>query len=352
MPARIRSKITQPLFTPLLVATLLAAATSHAQGVSVNQASAAQQKSADKKLAEGQALFRAGKLDKAAVAFEEAHRIVENPEAELMLARTHQNLGDLVKAHAEYAASIAEAEAALPKHEKYRKTLQAARKELQELDGVLARLTVNLRHAPAGTTVVIDGEPVPAEKLGQPLLLPPGSIQIVATAPDGSEKSRRLTLSAGQDEKVDLAFVRDVVAGSPPSVEERVSSEPEPEAKPSDKPAAGGGKQTAAFIAGGVGVAGLAMFGVFGAMSNSKYNELNEACAGGRCPPNRQSDIDAGKRDQTLANVGLAVGLVGVGTSAALFLFAGSSSQQKEQQGARLSLGFGFGSINLRGRFE
>ena len=342
------------LFTPLVAATLLISLPTRAAGVSVADATSTQHKSADKKLAEGKKLFKAGQFEKAIEAFEVAHEIVANPEAYLMTARAHQNLGELVKARADYMAAIEEGEPAVQHNGKYRDTLQAARKELKELEGVLARITITLHHAPSGAKVAIDGEPLDSSRLGEPILLPPGAVEVTATSPDGREvRSRKLTLTAGQDAKVDLAFTRDDADDVPPTiVEEGAEAPPPTEAAPA--PSSGGGKRTAAFIAGGVGVAGLATFAVFGAMSNSKYNSLDKACTGSVCPPNRQDDIDAGKRDQMLANIALAVGAVGVGASATLFLLASGDSKAdaKDTSSASVKLGIGFGSIHVRGRFQ
>jgi len=69
-------------------------------------------------------------------------------------------------------------------------------------------------------------------------------------------------------------------------------------------------------------VAGLATFAVFGALANAKYGDLDAACGGGPCPPARRDDIDAGKRDQTIANVGLAVGLIGAAGAVTLFVIS------------------------------
>ncbi|MCA9625431.1 MAG: tetratricopeptide repeat protein, partial [Myxococcales bacterium] len=68
-------------------------------------------------------------------------------------------------------------------------------------------------------------------------------------------------------------------------------------------------------------VAGMVMFGVFGSFAKSTYGDLETVCtADGRCPADRQADIDAGKRDQTIANVSLVVGVSGLIAGTSLFL--------------------------------
>jgi tetratricopeptide (TPR) repeat protein len=348
--ARCQSKFTRLLFWLALVGSFVLVRPCHAAGVAPAEASVAQRKSADRKLAEGKKLLKAGKVDQALVAFEAAHDTVAQPEAALMIARAQQSMGELVKAHAAYTRAVAEAEAALGSDEKQREVLQAAKRELVDLEGVLARLTIKLRYAPDGTNVTIDGEALGTRQLGEPILVPPGQIKVVAQSPDGREASRQVTLTAGQDAKVELAFVRDDAGQDAPVAEPQsetvVAAPSDPEASPSSP---GSGKRTAAFIAGGVGVAGLATFGVLGTMSNSKYSELEEACPNAQCSSDEQANIDEGKLYQTLANIGLVVGVVGLGTSAALFLMGGP---RQPEQAARVQLRVGLRSIELRGSFQ
>lgn len=339
--AQSRPKFARWLSAFALGSVLLAlAGAGHAQGVALDEATPAQQRSAEKKRAEGQKLFKAGKLDQALSAFEASWAAVRHPEARLMLARCHQNQGELLKAHAAYSEAMTVAEAALRTDPQHRETLRAAQRELSELEGVLAKLTIRLRYAPAGTSLTVDGEAVPESKVSQPLLLPPGQVTVVATTTDGREASRTLTLTAGQDAKVDLAFEKD----------EQEPVEPAPGATAAP-PAPMSRSMIGAFVAGGVGLAGVAVFGVLGSMSNAKYEDLQDACKNERCDPSAQDDIDAGKRYQTMANVGLAVGIVGLGASAALFALSGSSSPAADAT-ARVELGVGLGSVHVRGRFQ
>jgi tetratricopeptide (TPR) repeat protein len=336
-----------------LLASLGVTSPSGAKGPALSDATPAQRKSAEKKLSEGQKLLKAGKVDQALAAFDASYDLVADPQARLLAARVYQNQGELLKAHAAYVEAVAEAEIAVRTREQSRQTLQEAKKELKDLEGVLARLTIRLRHAPEGTRVTIDGEPVAADKLGEPILLPPGQVKVVAQTQDGREASRSPTLTAGQDAKIELAFAREDSPDAAPIADgDSDASEPATEQAAAVKvepTTAGNGKRTAAFIAGGVGVAGLATFGVLGAMSNSKYNDLEDACPNGRCSSDQQGKIDDGKLYQTLANVGLVVGVVGVGASVTLFVLSSSGPAEKA---ARLELRAGLRSVELRGRFE
>jgi hypothetical protein len=100
-------------------------------------------------------------------------------------------------------------------------------------------------------------------------------------------------------------------------------------------------------------VAGLVMFTVAGIMSRSTYSELEDSCGSGPCPADRQDDIDAGQTQQTLANVGLAVGIVGVGAGVTLFLLSrgGSAASPTETGKVTLTPEIGVGRAGVRGTF-
>lgn len=351
----LRPKVSSQLFLVALAAELFVASPAWAEGVSVAEATAAQRKQATQELAKGQKLFKAAKFPEAIVALSKSHDIVADPQARLLIARAQQNGGDLVAALAEYQGTVREARPLARNDDKYRALLEAAQRELKELEGVVAKVTIRVRYAPPGTKVDIDGDVVPSDKLSEPVVLTPGLVRITARTPDGLETDRQVTLTAGQDAKVELAFPRDTVEPSPAELKVEQDSAPDKDAESGTEPAApGSGKRTAAFVAGGVGIAGVAAFGVFGALSNSKYHQLQNACVNDRCPTTSQTDIDQGKRFQTVANVGLAVGLVGVATSAALFIWAWQEPSKPESDSAvsQLKLRVGPAAVQLEGCFQ
>jgi hypothetical protein len=57
-------------------------------------------------------------------------------------------------------------------------------------------------------------------------------------------------------------------------------------------------------------------------MAHSTYNDLNNACHGGPCPPDKTGEISSGKTQQTIANVALGVGIAGVAAGATLFVLS------------------------------
>jgi hypothetical protein len=326
---------------------VLLASPARAEGVKVAAASPAQKRDAEKKFAEGKKLFEKGKFDQAVERFRASHDSVADAKASLMLATALRNTGDLLTARAEYQRARAEAEDAVRTDEKYRSTLTKVRESMDELDGVLGRLSIQLVHAPAGTEVMVDGDRVPLAKLAEPVFVAPGSVTVEATAPDGTVARRVASVNAGQSATVELPFPHHEAPAELPDKEPAAPRE-EAQAPP---PSGGRKDHTLAFVAGGVGIAGIATFAVFGVLANSKFDQLESDCPGGHCTPDHDSDIAAGKRFQTVANVGLGIGIAGVVTSAALFVFGGGSDPEAPKS-ASARVGIGFGSVELRGSFQ
>jgi hypothetical protein len=108
-----------------------------------------------------------------------------------------------------------------------------------------------------------------------------------------------------------------------------------------------GGLRTAAYVAGGVGLVGLTTFAIFGALEKSSYNDLQDACHGGPCPPEKADDISTGRSRQTIANVGLVAGLVGAAAGAVLFVVSMPSS--KSPTSARAAVVVTPGFVGVRG---
>ena len=105
------------------------------------------------------------------------------------------------------------------------------------------------------------------------------------------------------------------------------------------------------YVTAGLAVVGLATFVIAGAMANGTYSDLKDACGGQACPPGHESDISAGKTQQTFANVGLVVLAVSAAATATLFFVtkpkAGSSSTTAAS--ARVTAGPSF--VGLQGAF-
>jgi hypothetical protein len=256
-----------------------------------------------------------------------------------MVARCLRELGNLKEAYREFQSVASEAGG---RGEKYAAAAAAATEEGDEVKQRLAFVIVRVSGAQEGVKVKIGDETIDAAAVGTPIPEDPASVVVTAEASDGSSARAEVTLSAGATETVELALT------PPPSNEPPPAPAPEPPKVAVDT-SKGIPLRTWAYVAGGVGVAGLATFAVFGSMSNSKYNELSDQC--GKTGPCSQDDIDAGKRDQTIANVGLALGIVGLGTGTALFFLGGKSNSADSHASSGVRVHLGTRSLLVQGSF-
>ncbi len=315
---------------PILGLLLLFALARPASAVPFEQANREQKRAAQKTFEAADGLYRAKRFGEALTAFKASYELVTSANTHLMMARCLLALGRPLEARVELLDTIADAGAG----DRYDQAAEAARAELSALNEKLAFVTITLT---GDATVRLDDRELEPEEIGVALPLVPAPIAIEATWPSGRMARRELALSAGAYESVELRE-----PAPPPEPRKRPLAPAKP---PPPAPEDSGPPRTLAYVAGGVGAAGIVTFAVFGLMNNSTYSSLEEDCTAGRCPPERADDIDSGRTYQTLANVGLAVGVIGLGAGATLFVL--SSSSGSESVSARLSPS----SVTVGGKF-
>lgn len=296
---------------------------------------------AQKTFEAGTKLYDAHRYKEALTALRASYQILASPNSHLMVARCLRELGSYKEAYREFSAVAAEAR---EKGDKYASAAQAAAEEGDEVKQKLGFVVVKISGTQAGAKVKVGGEAVDAQALGTPIPEDPATLVVTAEGTDGSTARAEVTLTAGSTETVELNLV------PPSSGEAAPPPPPEPPKVAVDTSSTGTPLRTWAYVAGGVGVAGFATFAIFGSMSNSKYNDLKAQCGnGGACS---QGDIDSGKTDQTIANIGLGVGIVGLGVGTALFFLGGKKSDASEGQSAsNLHVYLGARSVAVRGSF-
>jgi hypothetical protein len=216
-----------------------------------------------------------------------------------------------VDAYHELDLVRAEAEAAKEKG-KYQETADAARAEQDQLATQLAFVIFD-----PGASATIGGRAITPDQWGKPVPVEPGSVEVVLSSAAGGEKKSQVLLKPG--EKTTLVPPGPAaVAGPAPA------APPPPPPAPADPGASTVRQSTLGWVAGGVGLAGMATFAIFGLVNNSTFSDLESDCDGNRCPEHLIDTAESGRSYQTLANVGLGVGIVGLGTAVVLLLTAKS----------------------------
>ena len=324
---------------------LVCSSVSLAAGAPIAQATKEQWSAAQTTFKVGDDLYDAGRHAEAITAYRASYEIVASPNSRLMIARALREQGQLAEAHAEFDATLREARAAAESEAKYASTVAAAETEQKALESKLAAVVLKPPSGVELKSVMLNGRAVAEEDIGRPIFVMPGAVKVEAQASDGRELSRELSASPGAPHELSLEF---------PAPISRQPKAPIPPVRPRES--GGSPLRTSSYVAAGVGAAGLAMFGVFGALNNGKHGDLEDSCPDDRCGAASQEDIDAGRRYQLLANIGLAVGVVGVGAGVTLFVLSSHGSEPAaaaapRPPAPRWAVGVGPASLRVKGQF-
>lgn len=137
---------------------------------------------------------------------------------------------------------------------------------------------------------------------------------------------------------------------SPPDAEDRTSGDAPPATSTSTP--------VAAYVALGVGGVGVVVTTVFGVLALGNKSSLDSSCGSDKkgCPASSQSDINAMHTNSIIADVGLGVGIVGLGVGGVLLLLShgaagDSESSDKTTRAVSVEPLLGFGALGMRGKF-
>lgn len=287
---------------------------------------------------EGLELMQAGNFEKGCPALRESYRLDPRIGTLFTLAECEAKWGRIATAVAHYSNFLTQV-AAMPQGQriKQKEREKIAQDKKDELSPQVPELTLTLPDdAPQGTVVKRNGVTLAAPSLGVALPVDPGEQVITTQAPGGDITEKKVTIEKGQRMTVKLVV-------SPP---EPGSEGPEGGGAgvgagsgsgsgsgpgggaPVDS---GSGQRIAAFIVGGVGVAGLAVGGIMGGLTLAKRGELDKAgcfdddvCNSGQTV---QEDLDQAKLFGWVSTVGFGVGVAGLGVATVLLLTAPSAPE-------------------------
>jgi hypothetical protein len=180
---------------------------------------------------------------------------------------------------------------------------------------------VALVDAPPGSKVELNGKVLETPRVGVPVAVAPGEVDIKGSAEGSEPVSKHVKVQAGETQTVTLVF-KEKSTASPDEAEPAAAPNEPTHDTPHKK--SGGGLRTAGYVTVGVGVAGLAVFAITGSMAASKFNQLKSDCGGKRCTDQKYADtVDSGKRLETISNVGLIVGGLGVIAGGTMIIVGG-----------------------------
>ncbi|HEY8042493.1 MAG TPA: hypothetical protein VIF15_21975 [Polyangiaceae bacterium] len=326
------------LLAATVAAVVLASApAARADGVLPAVATPVQREQAQSRFLRAKDLMAKKQYDQALVEFRASHDIVGSPNTRLEISRCLRAMGRLVAAYAELGRTAIEAKELVAQDNRYQRAYDAATAERADIEPQLGFVSLTIQNPSEGTTVTVGGEELRRAAWSEPAPALAGSAEVVVQTPGHLPVKRSVALAAGQRTSLTIDAQSGPLEGAAAPPPEPA---PEPPAPSSPIPL-----RTWAYVAGGIGAAGLVTFAVAAIMAKSTYDDLGSACNGGPCPASKADEISSGKTQQTIANVGLVVGILGVGTGATLFVLSRPKSADAPATAVVVSPGW----VGLRG---
>jgi len=284
---------------------------------------------------EGYAALHSGDYATAADRFKRADELVHAPTLLVDLGRSYAGLGRLVKAHEAFQLVLREG---VPKDAlaSWRRALVVAETEDAKVAPRLAWVTIRAQGAEQ-FRLKLDDEELPPASLGVKRAVDPGRRTVQAEAEGFLPVQESIELGEGEVGQVELVLKRDPQyvrpAATPSSVRRVIVIE---------RPASH--ERTPAYVAFGVGGAGLLLSGVSSILMLRANADLAKACPDRKCPPTASNSSEVSRYHSygTLAAVGLGVALAGAGVGTYFW----TSDKPKDGKAsrytvtARVSLGY------------
>ena len=307
-----------------------------AAGPSPHAASRAQYDKAQALFEKAKRQYEGGKAKDAIDGFRKSYDVVGSPISRLFIARCLVVLGQELEAFNELVQVKLDAVDEAKIEPKYSETRDAADQERSELEAKVAVVRVRVT-ADDDATLTIGGVVVPRRGWAEPMAVGAGPVDVVLTSAARTDK-RTVQARVGAPVEVALSTREPAPAAAAVATgptEGQLAAERRRQTL-----------RTGAYVAAGVGAAGVVTFAVAGSIAKSNFNSLQDSCAG-RCDPSKQSDVDSGRRTTTIANIGLVVGAVGVAAGATLFVL----SRPTTEAPASTAVSVGPGWVSVDGRF-
>lgn len=270
---------------------------------------------------EGQRLFLEKRYEEALPLFEQSYALQRSPNSRLYIARCLAELGELLSAYETYREVVVlVSEVSQPA--RYAATQMAASEERAALRQRLATVRVTLPRPVAGLSVRIGSRLFRQTEASKEHLSDPGFVTLQATAPGYRSASHTLEARGGEVMEVFVLLAHaveapDVPPPPPPPLIREV---------PVDHPG-----DDWAWVSAGVGLAGIATWGAFGVQAERRYHRILPACEAGACP---RDQVQEGRRETLISNVGLGVGLAGIAGAGALWIWSRTSDPEPRSDAA------------------
>lgn len=284
---------------------------------------------------EGRRLMSEERYDEACPKLEESQRLDPGGGTLLNVAVCHERIGRTATAWSEYREALAQARRdQRPDRQEY------AQARLNELEPKLSYVIVRVPEAARvpGLRVLVGNVALGDGSWGTPLPVDPGTVTVLATAPDRRPFRRELQIAAQERSELEVPVLV--------PVQQAQSSEPKP---PSAVPAESQTLESRRHWGIGIGLAGAASIAAgafFGVWALHKKDQSDELCPNERCSVEGVNLNEDARLFARLSNLGFGLGLVGVG--AASYLVLTSSDRGATTSSVRLQPQHGGSTVVFR----
>lgn len=287
----------------------------------------------------GVAEMEAGRYEEACPPIEQSYRLDPRVGTLFTLAECEAKRGHIATAVTRYEEYLKE-HGKLPRDKKSKQgdRAQIARRQVDLFRPQIPQLTLVLPPgAPDDLRVLCDGAPVDRSTLGAALPLDPGAHVITTSAPQHTSSEVRLKLARGQQLRLELTVGAAIAAPTGPVAAAPNAATTPPSALAEDGSHSTSGRRVGAYVAGGVGLAGLILSGVLGGLAIAEKSTVDASCKPTSDPATLGCHGDGYAASQRMQKLGLwsTVGF-GVGAAAsvtAIVLFATEPGKPKQEAG-------------------
>jgi hypothetical protein len=269
----------------------------------------------------GREAFNAGDFETALALFRRAYSLYAAPTVVLYEARTLEKMGHLIEALEAYGrTALIPVPPSAPAQ--FAEAIAAAHEEGEALKTRIPTLEVAIHGAVASDVdlfVTINGRAMNASELGVAQPINPGTYRIVGSLGADRRATADLTLLASQHRRVVLSLAPGAPLSASPAATAAVdSSAPEGRTIP-----------LIAYIAGGVGVAGVGAGVLTGVLANNKYEEAEKLCVDHQCQAGTPGldAVDAFRTWRMVSSISYGVGAAGIAAGVVLWLTASDDAE-------------------------
>jgi hypothetical protein len=267
----------------------------------------------------GREAFNAGDYDTALAMFRKAYELYPAPTVVLYQARTLEKMGLLIEASDAYSRTT---RISVPSNSpaQFAEAIAAAREEGEALLKRIPTLTLELRGARPDdprTSVMLNSRPLDKAQLSQPQRLNPGTYRIVGSVGSERQFDSQVALVVGQHRSITINLG---VAPDPLGIESGIA----PRGTVGEDPGTTHSIPILAYVAGGVGAAGVGVGVITGLLANAKYDDAERLCPDSRCPAGSPGldAVDAFRTWRMVSSVSYGVGAAGIAAGVILWLTA------------------------------